>query len=119
MTAEGEVQLLDFGIAKLLGDEAVDSTLTVEAGRAMTLAYASPEQVGQQPLGVATDVYSLGVVLFELLTGVRPYVPARESAAALEEAILSPGAAAGERGGPSRPCAAPSAATSTPSWPRR
>ncbi|MBP7779161.1 MAG: serine/threonine protein kinase [Acidobacteria bacterium] len=89
VTADGDVRLLDFGIAKLLGDEAVDSTLTVESGRAMTLAYASPEQVGQQPLGVATDVYSLGVVLFELLTGVRPYVPARESAAALEEAILA------------------------------
>ena len=89
VTADGEVRLLDFGIAKLLEDDAVDSTLTREAGRAMTLAYASPEQVGQRPLGVASDVYSLGVVLYELLTGVRPYVPARESAAALEEAVLT------------------------------
>lgn len=88
VTPEGDVRLLDFGIAKLL-DEAADSTLTVESGRAMTLAYASPEQIAQQPLGVATDVYSLGVLLFELLTGARPYVPARESAAALEEAILT------------------------------
>ncbi len=88
VTPEGEVRLLDFGIAKLL-DDAADSTLTVEAGRAMTLAYASPEQIAQQPLGVATDVYSLGVLLFELLTGARPYAPARESAAALEEAILT------------------------------
>ncbi len=88
VTPEGDVRLLDFGIAKLL-DEAADSTLTVESGRAMTLAYASPEQIMQQPLGVATDVYSLGVLLFELLTGSRPYVPARESAAALEDAILS------------------------------
>ncbi len=89
VTTEGHVRLLDFGIAKLLGDEPVDSTLTAESGRAMTLAYASPEQVQQQPLGVATDVYSLGVVLFELLTGTRPYAVARESAAALEDAILS------------------------------
>jgi len=89
VTAQGEVRLLDFGIAKLLEHDAVDSTLTREAGRAMTLAYASPEQVGQQPLGVASDVYSLGVVLYELLTGVRPYVLARESAAALEEAVLT------------------------------
>ena len=89
VTAEGDVRLLDFGIAKLLGDEAVDSTLTIEAGRAMTLAYASPEQVGQQTLGVASDVYSLGVVLYELLAGVRPYVLARESAAALEDAVLT------------------------------
>lgn len=88
VTPEGDVRLLDFGIAKLL-DDAADSTLTVESGRAMTLAYASPEQIAQQPLGVATDVYSLGVLLFELLTGARPYAPARESAAALEEAILT------------------------------
>ncbi len=88
VTPEGDVRLLDFGIAKLL-DDAADSTLTVESGRAMTLAYASPEQIAQQPLGVASDVYSLGVLLFELLTGARPYVPARESAAALEDAILT------------------------------
>jgi eukaryotic-like serine/threonine-protein kinase len=88
VTPDGDVRLLDFGIAKLL-DAAADSTLTVESGRAMTLAYASPEQIAQQPLGVATDVYSLGVLLFELLTGARPYAPARDSAAALEEAILT------------------------------
>ena len=46
-----------------------------------------PEQVARQPLGVATDVYSLGVMLYELLSGTRPYQPARESVAALEEAI--------------------------------
>ncbi len=89
VTGAGEVRLLDFGIAKLLGtDGPGDSTLTVESGRALTLQYASPEQVRQEPLGVATDVYSLGVVLFELLTGVRPYALPRESAAAVEQAIL-------------------------------
>jgi len=104
VTAEGGVRLLDFGIAKLLGDEAIDSTLTREAGRAMTLAYASPEQVGQQTLGVASDVYSLGVVLFELLTGSRPYALARESAAALEDAVLSqePRKASDVASGPAR-----------------
>jgi eukaryotic-like serine/threonine-protein kinase len=89
VTPEGYVRLLDFGIAKLLVEEALDSTLTVEAGRALTLAYASPEQVAQRPLGVASDVYSLGVVLFELLTGARPYRLERESAALLEEAVLT------------------------------
>lgn len=89
VTSHGSVRLLDFGIAKLLRDEVpVDSTLTLDAGRALTLPYASPEQVQHHPLGVATDIYSLGVVLYELLTGSRPYRPARESAAALEEAIL-------------------------------
>jgi tetratricopeptide (TPR) repeat protein len=90
VTADGGARLLDFGIAKLLGaDGPIDSTLTVESGRALSLPYASPEQVAQQPLGVATDVYSLGVVLFELLAGVRPYVLPHPSAAALEAAILA------------------------------
>jgi eukaryotic-like serine/threonine-protein kinase len=88
VTPEGYVRLLDFGIAKLVDGDATDSTVTAESGRAMTLAYASPEQVAHQPLGVASDVYSLAVVLFELLTGSRPYRLDRDSMAALEEAIL-------------------------------
>jgi serine/threonine-protein kinase len=66
--AHGEPKLLDFGIARLLGD----ATMTV-ATRAMTLAYASPEQIEGTALGTATDVYSLGVVLYELVAGVRPF----------------------------------------------
>jgi serine/threonine protein kinase len=90
VTPEGDVRLLDFGIARLL-DEArpFDSTLTEVGGRAMTLRYASPEQVAHHPLGVATDVYSLGVVLYELVTGQSPYRPARDTVAALEEAVLA------------------------------
>lgn len=90
VTAEGQVRLLDFGIARMQDAAAgVDSTVTEMAGAAMTLAYASPEQISRAPLGVATDVYSLGVMLFEMLTGARPYALARETPAALEEAILS------------------------------
>jgi eukaryotic-like serine/threonine-protein kinase len=90
VTAEGSVRLLDFGVAKLLEDDpAPGANLTQMMGRAVTPDYASPEQVAGKPVGVATDVYSLGVVLYELLTGQRPYRLGRLSAAALEEAILA------------------------------
>ncbi len=86
---DGQAKLLDFGIAKVLGDEpALESAVTQEGGRVLTPDYASPEQIAGQPIGTASDIYSLGVVLFELLTGSKPYRPARDSRAALEEAIL-------------------------------
>ena len=89
VTPTGDVRLLDFGIARLLGSaRAGQATLTTERGAAMTLHYASPEQVSGAPLDVATDIYSLGVVLYELLSGASPYRPARDTVAALEEAIL-------------------------------
>lgn len=70
----GEPRLLDFGIARVLADT---SNGTAEATRtllqAMTPAYASPEQMRHEPLTTASDVYSLGVVLYELLAGRRPY----------------------------------------------
>ncbi|MBL8520815.1 MAG: serine/threonine protein kinase [Betaproteobacteria bacterium] len=100
VTADGEVSLLDFGIAKLLTEDtgrASDSALTRMAGRALTLDYASPEQIRRERVTIATDVYSLGVVLFELLTGKRPYKPKRDSAGAIEDAVLEQEAALASR----------------------
>jgi serine/threonine-protein kinase len=88
VTDDGQVKLLDFGIAKLMqGDTAQATALTELGGRALTLDYASPEQVRGEALTTSSDVYSLGVVAFELLTGARPYKLKRGSAAELEEAI--------------------------------
>jgi eukaryotic-like serine/threonine-protein kinase len=67
----GHAKLLDFGISKLLGSNA--PALTRSGLQPMTPDFASPEQVRDRPVGIATDIYSLGVVIFELLTGARPY----------------------------------------------
>jgi serine/threonine-protein kinase len=75
VTASGQVKLLDFGIATLLGvddDGESASTLTTEEGDALTPKYAAPEQVTRGRITTATDVYSLGVLLFELLSGRHP-----------------------------------------------
>jgi len=85
---DGQVALLDFGIAKLLdGERTSETALTALSGRALTLDYASPEQIRGEPLGTASDIYSLAVVAYELLAGGRPYRLKRGSAAELEEAI--------------------------------
>jgi eukaryotic-like serine/threonine-protein kinase len=73
VTPEGQVKLLDFGIAKLLADEEDDLQLTRHGGRVNTPAYAAPEQIRGGGVTMATDVFALGVVLYELLTGVLPY----------------------------------------------
>ncbi|HEY6922135.1 MAG TPA: serine/threonine-protein kinase, partial [Steroidobacteraceae bacterium] len=90
VTDSGEVRLLDFGIARLLsaGGGSDASPLTEVGIRAMTPDYSAPEQILGEALTTATDVYSIGVVLFELLTGARPYRLARRSRGALEEAIV-------------------------------
>ncbi len=69
--SDGVPKLLDFGVAKALAETDLDPTRT--ATRVFTPDYAAPEQISGQPVTTATDVYSLGVVLYELLTGVKPY----------------------------------------------
>jgi serine/threonine protein kinase len=74
VTASGEPKLLDFGIAKILpreGKSSADFTRTVE--RMMTPQYASPEQLRGGPISTSSDIYSLGVLLYRLLTGHHPY----------------------------------------------
>ena len=80
------VALLDFGIAKLLGESEEASVLTATGVRMMTRAYAAPEQIRGEPVTTATDVYALGVVLYEMLTGHRPFEAA--AASELERQIL-------------------------------
>ncbi len=91
VTADGAVKLLDFGIAKLLDDEAgsAESTeLTREGGRALTPDYAAPEQLRGEGVTTATDVYALGVLLYQLLCGHHPTAPHSGNAADALRATL-------------------------------
>ncbi len=89
---DGRVKLLDFGIAKVTegAEGAADSpALTLTGFRALTPRYASPEQLRNETITTASDVYSLGVVLYELLTGHYPYQAKRDSAAEFERAVIT------------------------------
>lgn len=89
VTSEGDVKLLDFGVAKLL-EVTPDAALTVAGDQWLTPDYASPEQLAGEPVSTASDVYSLGVLLHELLTGVHPFIDlkgAQRRAAILEGRI--------------------------------
>src|SRR5579859_734885 len=88
VTPQSAPRLLDFGIAKVLTSASDSQSLITQAGtRRMTPAYASPEQIKAEPITAATDVYSLGVVLYELLTGHRPYKSKHSTPAEIERAI--------------------------------
>jgi serine/threonine-protein kinase len=89
VTATGEPKLLDFGIAKLLKQDQPSATVaeTRVGVRLMTPEYASPEQVRGEAITTASDVYSLGVLLYELLTGQRPYKLSSQAPHEIERAI--------------------------------
>jgi serine/threonine protein kinase/Flp pilus assembly protein TadD len=89
VSESGQVRLLDFGVARLLEAEETDQpALTSVYGRALTPDYASPELLRGDPIDARSDLYSLGVLLYELLTGVRPYgLKSAASIGLLEAAI--------------------------------
>ena len=88
VTDAGHVKLLDFGVAKLLEDTPENADLTRDGAAGLTPEYAAPEQISGGTVTVATDVYALGVLLFKLLSGQRPYGGPGSSAAQLARAIV-------------------------------
>jgi len=102
ITKDGVPRLLDFGIAKLLNPEFLQTPLVTRTEwRPMTVEYASPEQVRGEPVTASSDIYSLGILLYELLAGRRPYSTVGKSRLEIERMICEqdpepPSAALGE-----------------------
>jgi serine/threonine-protein kinase len=88
VTPEGQLKLLDFGIAKILDDDSEENLLTRTGFQLHTPAYAAPEQLLEEPVTTATDVYALGVILYELLSGRRPF-EVKRSAAELRKLVIT------------------------------
>lgn len=87
VTRSGEPKLLDFGIARLLDANEEKSSAAPASAQGLTLAYASPEQIEGSGLSASTDVYSLGVLLYELVTGINPFAGHADSAL-IQQAVL-------------------------------
>src|SRR5580700_8141626 len=102
---QGEPKLLDFGVAKVLESEAgaAGDTLTVTGALLLTPRYASPERLAGASATVASDVYSLGVILYELLAGQPPYAGSDSSPAKLIGRHDDTGISASQHGGPGYP----------------
>ncbi len=88
VTEDGTPKLLDFGIGKILASDEAEEIGTATQFGMMTPAYASPEQIRGERIGTTSDIYSLGVILFELLTGEKPYKVNSKSQIEIERAIL-------------------------------
>jgi tetratricopeptide (TPR) repeat protein len=106
VTADGTPKLLDFGVAKVLNADLSGATRerTVAGGGAFTPEYASPEQIKGERITTASDVWSLGVLLYELLAGVRPFAAAGSEPGVIAKAVLEtepekPSSAAARAGG--------------------
>jgi serine/threonine protein kinase len=103
VTADGRVKLLDFGIAKLL--DAQRTQLTLAAAAPLSPVCAAPEQLSGGPITTATDVYALGLLLFEMLTGVHPWLKADTAVLAALRTILQQPAPAASRTAQNNPAA--------------
>jgi serine/threonine-protein kinase len=103
VTPAGQVKLLDFGIAKLLGGELEGDERLTQMGRLATPAYAAPEQLYGGAITVAADIFSAGALLFELCTGRRPFARVPDSAEAEAAPLASQRADAGAAGMPAKP----------------